>query len=967
MSDKAGDTEGSNDLTKKKTGGGSRLQIRLPANKQRSDVKSQSTSNIKIASVRSSGDASPSNKKVPTTGTNINIFRNKADSANATGAEGAGTGRKPVSSSVPSPGLKMKQTPQMPHYTAKPKQADGKKVFSQVEQINLHHQSTSIHFTFNCEKAKKNNGSNEHCHNTGWSCMGTTSLYLSHTPSVQGKTSSSLAGGGSTHTREVALHLRGSSSLTITNATVHLPLPSVASQAQPQPAKEKEKASVEQQQKVKAKSEIKLHPMRATVSHHDPLSKIFTKPAETFTPLDYLPLSSPKSNTIGSSNSIGSGSNTLGSMQNKRVNRRYEADTHCLRGGSGMMEGMRCASIASYHGEMRVKFICPSVKVGTSKESKQLWKNDLMAIGTDEDSIKQMSQEGELVQNLVKVCNERGGNRRLNRIELISDRMTSDYSTGPSAKKGNSEASSTDLGNSTVDATMAFKITIQFQMDNVDDEAAHFGGIHFHSPKDAVEGHGVSRTPHVYTTSGIFGDHQGPRSWIPTIDSISSNHRASHDLTVKVTADAREGLWVAGCGEHFGISKTVLHHVPVFDETKANVNVVSSSAVAETNKTMEKVIFKTLGKSSVDLIRRTFKASSKIETNQVHVIPQERSESMICETDVCLATNIWTTSIWNPCPSRSLGFAIGPFNICYDPEYFSKDIDEDDEEDEDVEKDDEDDDFPTIQETAEKCGEGIRQLYFAMRHERCQIHSNAKVIGLDNRIDYSTPSARPPDSQDKRKLLMSVVGSTAGVPNRALSLMRDILSLPSYRTASYTQIFIPNAIDGGSTCGSLHSCPEISCNSFLGGAILDATLLPPPGYRLPFHAGGRALQFLQARCAVRGWITAALPLGGSDEIGHSYIPSLFEHFIMSLYERAHGGAGEGGSKHSFFFSKRYQSKSGLNSRVMDFLPINNVEEDEMVYGIAHGISAVGALPDGKFCVIMSPLSLYGIAKHTNLP
>lgn len=208
-----------------------------------------------------------------------------------------------------------------------------------------------------------------------------------------------------------------------------------------------------------------------------------------------------------------------------------------------------------------------------------------------------------------------------------------------------------------------------------------------------------------------------------------------------------------------------------------------------------------------------------------------------------------------------------------------------------------------------------------MRAERRLIHSGAKLIDIDGNVRLFAPAPAPHsdsfDCEDRKKLLMSITGSTAGVPNRALSLMRDILASPSYRTTSITQLWMPHCVDGGLSSGALHACLEISCNPFLGGAIFDSSLLPPPGYRLPFYSGGRELQLLQTRCAVRGWITASLPLGGTDDVGHSYIHSLFEHFIMGLYERAHGGFGQGGSKHSFYFCKRYAVGCGLNSRCMD--------------------------------------------------
>jgi hypothetical protein len=53
---------------------------------------------------------------------------------------------------------------------------------------------------------------------------------------------------------------------------------------------------------------------------------------------------------------------------------------------------------------------------------------------------------------------------------------------------------------------------------------------------------------------------------------------------------------------------------------------------------------------------------------------------------------------------------------------------------------------------------------------------------------------------------------------------------------------------------------------------------------------------------------------------------------MSLYERGHGAFGEGGGKGSFFYTKRYAIGSGLNSQNLDFLPLLNIEEDEVVNG-----------------------------------
>lgn len=65
---------------------------------------------------------------------------------------------------------------------------------------------------------------------------------------------------------------------------------------------------------------------------------------------------------------------------------------------------------------------------------------------------------------------------------------------------------------------------------------------------------------------------------------------------------------------------------------------------------------------------------------------------------------------------------------------------------------------------------------------------------------------------------------------------------------------------------------------------------------------------------------------------------------MSLYERAHGACGEGGARQSFFFSKRYAIGSGLNSPNIDFLPVVNVEEEDVAFGMpVEGL--LGVVPD----------------------
>jgi len=846
--------------------------------------------------------------------------------------------------------------------------------FSRTDQVHLHHQRTNLHFIYNHINHK-------------WSYSGETTMYLSHVKSQDHNTNTSNVNGGggssNTHVREIAFHVRGGSKMQIHRATVILPLPQtkISSTNNTTTSKNNHHRSAV------------LTPMRAEIIHHDPLAKILTKPANTFTPKEFY-------------------------IQSK--NKRYEADTQCNRGGQGMMDAIRCASAASYFGEGRARFICPSVRVATKEELRSLWREDLDSSSSSDFDLNLGSLQGEIQEKDY----ERGGRkRREERLNLIADLMVQEQivwkndmsasatkasSSGSTAAAGKgtngpAAAASTTSSATTAGLAQGLKLVIRFQMQDLD-SIAHLGGIHFHAPEIIPNQTNLSNasatptahasvnttatTPHVYTTCGITGDHQGTRSWVPTIDSASSKDRATHELTVRVTADSREGLWAAGCGEHYGVCKTILHSVPrevlrgstdVAAATAASSLGNTSSLVAVTEKQdnlddddrLEEEMLRVLGKKCVDYLTKTFKSSFLLKKkkeggdsningggskgNKVHVIPLENgaltADSFPLRTQ--LATATWMTSVWSPCPARSLGFAIGPFDVMYDPEYYGKDgndndDDEDDDEDDEDEEKEEEDEYPTISETAEKNGEGIRQLCFALKDERPYIHANARIIGMEGVRGIHNVSSSASDSELKKQIVISITGSTAGVPNRALSLMRDILSLPSYRTMSYTQIWIPGAVDGGVSSGTLHACPEISCNPFLGGAILDAKLLHPVGYRLPFHAGGRVLQFAQARCAVRGWITSALPLGGSDDVGHSYIHTLIEKFIMSLYERAHGAYGEGGSRHGFFFSKRFAASSGLNSKNMDFLPVTNVEEEDMAYVPAMG--AVGSLPVGEYII-----------------
>jgi hypothetical protein len=349
-----------------------------------------------------------------------------------------------------------------------------------------------------------------------------------------------------------------------------------------------------------------------------------------------------------------------------------------------------------------------------------------------------------------------------------------------------------------------------------------------------------------------------------------------------------EGINVVGYGEDVGTSVTFLHDLGSSDGS-------------------------VLGNDHARMLQSILAEPAPLP-HEPHVIPPD-----VTPISSILATTTWRTASWLPIPARSLGFAVGPFRVLEDPEYFS------DEEN---------------NQNARKHGEGIRQAYFCPLFARKSIHAQASLELLPNtRIEIA------PFTNQQKELMealdQSVISSTVGVPNRALSLMKEILAVPALRTVSYTQVWIPQAVHGGSTSGALHCCPEVLVNPFLGGAIMDSKLLPPAGHRLPFHHGGRVLQFLQARNAVRGWITSAIPLGGSDDVGQGYIHTLIESLIMNLYERGHGAHGEGGANGGAFFTKRFASGSGLNSSNLDFLPIQNIEDLELDVVVG---SVIGAVP-----------------------
>ena len=100
----------------------------------------------------------------------------------------------------------------------------------------------------------------------------------------------------------------------------------------------------------------------------------------------------------------------------------------------------------------------------------------------------------------------------------------------------------------------AMKIVVRFRRKLAGVDGAGMGGIYVHmggmslvSPATRSLALGTlslstATTPHTYTIAGTFGDHQGVRSWLPTLDSASPFHRPSFELTATVTSREEEGL-----------------------------------------------------------------------------------------------------------------------------------------------------------------------------------------------------------------------------------------------------------------------------------------------------------------------------------------------------------------------------------------------------------------------------------------
>jgi hypothetical protein len=232
---------------------------------------------------------------------------------------------------------------------------------------------------------------------------------------------------------------------------------------------------------------------------------------------------------------------------------------------------------------------------------------------------------------------------------------------------------------------------------------------------------------------------------------------------------------------------------------------------------------------------------------------------------------------------------------------------------------------------------------------RSRIHSDYAVDDEENQND---------DEFHKNlyhAFQFTVTYSTSGVALRALHFCSTLLAgdggasdATRQLCSVYTQIWIPNAMDGGYAVGAPHQ--SNTHNSFVGGCIIDTRLLPPIQKKVPFYHGGRALQMAQARNVIWMWLKAGISIGSDstnlsltsknemvvngedvDCVGDGYILEVFYQYIMHLYEQAFGATGEGGSCHSMFYTPRYSDNADIRypSLVETLLALKNIDDDDV--------------------------------------
>lgn len=631
----------------------------------------------------------------------------------------------------------------------------------------------------------------------------------------------------------------------------------------------------------------------------------------------------------------------------------FEADAHSNRSGAGFGLSLRAATIACNDGECKVGFVCSLPTISEVKEDNKTqssfstfdlvqttWKQDLLQGQLSNGDTKPPSREHMLRNNqgnIQKRLHRRTQARRQQRMEVVSKKLAA----------------------ATISWFGAYKLVITFEMEApkpVDDLSFNQvplkenGGIHFVTPPPPPHpSHDSSRlkkanisthlcTPHVYTTTGsgqggssIFGNPvSGPRCWLPCFDSPSILHRCSHEFVVSVSAPMWEGLKAVVCGEDFCDKVDIHEH-------------------------------------------------------------KDEGQSVSAEDDsgIWVATHTVASVIYEPIPPRCLGLAVGPFEFVTDPECLEEVSDEEEDEDEEEEK------ANTVETESEKVDEKAEKIESKQEDGNAVVDSQEahKEVKLEEQISekgtsavkmrkklrgavrvayFATASDRPylhakqqrtPPDPLSEAIRNTIVYSTSGVALRALSFIPIVLGHPNNQLCRiYTQVWIPHAMDGGYAVGMPHQCG--SHNSWLGGCVLDARLLPPVYKRLPYYSGGRTLQISQARNVIWMWVKSTISIGSDvndltidppdspdigdvDEVGDGYLLEVFFQYLSYLYELAYGASGEGGSSCSMFYTARYaEADPRYPSLVDNILGMENVEEDEadIALGVVGNATVAGLTP-----------------------
>ena len=333
----------------------------------------------------------------------------------------------------------------------------------------------------------------------------------------------------------------------------------------------------------------------------------------------------------------------------------------------------------------------------------------------------------------------------------------------------------------------AMKIVVRFSLDGLPAARRHRGGLHLLAPRAAAlcgpaeRRHPALATPHVYTVSATHGDHQGVRSWLPTLDSASPRHRATHELSVVVTAAWGEGLWPCGCGEDFGGNARAGHPLlgrerradafggappPRGEEEGAAAGdgdprrrgaEEAERVWAAADARVEGALGRGHARFAGDFFYSTGDRASRRDARhgggEEPPPPAADDEALLSVQLPALAllhrapayvTALFSSFVHTPCPSRSLGFVVGPFAPpLYDPEYFRADGDDEAPDGDARGEGGEGGEGgnPGLRETARRSGEGIRQLYFAPAVDRPWIH-RAVTDGLI--FGGFGPAPRPP-------------------------------------------------------------------------------------------------------------------------------------------------------------------------------------------------------------------------------